>query len=66
MPIKTMPRRAVRLRGFGVRKYGMTRECLTSVWSLHRRAEIIVRIRYRILSGRLGVLQLTRVTELTP
>jgi hypothetical protein len=46
-------------------EWGMTKECLASIWSLRRHAEISVWIYYRVTkSARCLVIQLERVEEL--
>jgi len=43
---------------------GMTRECLSEIWSLYRHAEVVVRISYRVRqAGNCRIFRLGRVQE---
>ena len=49
----------------GNQNRGMTRECLSEIWSLYRHAGVIVRISYRVRQVRsCRVFRLERVQEM--
>lgn len=66
LPVIEMAYRPAVAAGASIENWGM-KERLTTIWSLHRRGEMTVRIYYRVRqAGRCRVLCLKRVTVFKP